>query len=189
MRDLESIRGWGGQLSELGFPVVLVSLCNSSWLNGRHSANAADLQAVARHLEFDSVIYGGFSAGGLSAYLAALDDLAASGYLGLDPVDSGDLARDRQDILQIPALFVMARPSACNARGNFSEVIARSRSYQAVALSDATHCHFELPHDGRCDWLCGRSSPEQTQAAQALILETVSAWLEQHFRVSAAVRP
>ena len=179
MRDRESLRGWGEHLSGLGFPVVLVSLCNSSWLSGRHQANATDLVAVGAHLGLESIIYGGFSAGGLSAYLAALDDQAASGYLGLDPVDSGDLALEREDSLQLPALFVLARPSACNARGNFTGVIERSPGYQVVNLPEATHCHFELPHDRRCDWLCGRSSAEQTAVAQERILQTVSRWLQQ----------
>jgi pimeloyl-ACP methyl ester carboxylesterase len=187
MRNLESLRGWGEHLSGLGFPVVLVSLCNSSWLNGRHQANATDLMAVGKHLGLDSIIYGGFSAGGLSAYLAALDDPAASGYIGLDPVDSGDLALDREDSLHLPALFVLARPSACNARGNFTGVIEGSYSYQVVNLPEATHCHFELPHDRRCDWLCGRSSEEQTQAAQERILGTVSDWLQQ-FRTAGVDR-
>ncbi len=43
-------------------------------------------------LGMDTAVYAGFSAGGLAAYLAAGQDASADGYLGLDSVDSGDLA-------------------------------------------------------------------------------------------------
>ncbi|MEH6588941.1 MAG: alpha/beta hydrolase [Halioglobus sp.] len=181
MRNLDTLTGWGTQLSALGFPVVLVSLCNSSWLNGRHQANADDLVAVRHQLGFNSVIYSGFSAGGLSAYLAALNDESTAGYVGLDAVDSGNMAQDSLADLQVPALFVTAPASMCNAGGNFKQVMARSPSYDVVALSEPNHCSFEMPNDKRCNWVCGRSSESQTATAQHQIFSAVTNWLQLNF--------
>ncbi len=181
MRNLHSLTGWGTQLAARGARVILVSLCNSSWLNGRHRANARDLVAARHHLGFKAVIYGGFSAGGLSAYLAALDDPATAGYIGLDPVDSGSMALDSTDLGQVPALFVTAPPSMCNARGNFAQVISRLHSCDVVALSQANHCSFEMPGDKRCHWICGRLSEAETVAAQQRALAAVGDWLQHYF--------
>jgi pimeloyl-ACP methyl ester carboxylesterase len=90
-RKLSSMRGWAKHWSEMGIPVVIPSLCRSSWFKGRHSQNADDLRALREQLKIDEVIYAGFSAGGLAAYLAALEDPATLAYLGLDPVDSAKL--------------------------------------------------------------------------------------------------
>ena len=92
MRKLDNMRGWARHWQQQGIPTTLVSLCNSSWLNGHHQRNADDMQALRRELEMDAVIYAGFSAGGLAAYLAAGQDASAAGYLGLDSVDSGTAA-------------------------------------------------------------------------------------------------
>jgi pimeloyl-ACP methyl ester carboxylesterase len=181
MRNLHTLTDWGTQLSALGFRVVLVSLCNSSWLSGRHHANARDLVAARRHLGFNSVIYGGFSAGGLSAYLAALNDPSTAGYIGLDAVDSGNLALNSPAAVRVPALFVTAPASACNADGNFKQVMSRVPAYDAVALTEANHCSFEMPNDRRCNWICGRLSEAQTKAAQHQIFAAVVGWLQQHF--------
>ncbi|MEH6582481.1 MAG: alpha/beta hydrolase [Halioglobus sp.] len=181
MRNFHTLTGWGSELSGLGFRVVLVSLCNSSWLNGRHQANANDLVALRHRLGFNSVIYSGFSAGGLSAYLAALSDISTAGYIGLDTVDSGGLALKSPAVLQVPSLFVSAPASVCNGGGNFEQVVARSSAYDVVALSETNHCSFEMPNDRRCNWICGRSSDAQTTEAQEQIFSTVATWLQRHF--------
>ncbi|MEH6571032.1 MAG: hypothetical protein V7709_18275, partial [Halioglobus sp.] len=80
-----------------------------------------------------------------------------------------------------PALFVTAPASMCNAGGNFKQVMARSPSYDVVALSEPNHCSFEMPNDTKCNWICGRSSEAQTMAAQQKIFSTVAGWLQQHF--------
>ena len=92
MRDLESMRGWAAHWASYGVPVTVMSLCNSSLFNGHHDRNAEDMLALARALHQGPVLYAGFSAGGLAAYLAAKDDSRTMAYLGLDSVDSGGLA-------------------------------------------------------------------------------------------------
>jgi pimeloyl-ACP methyl ester carboxylesterase len=176
-RDLSTMRGWAEHWSAAGLRVVIPSLCNSSWFSGRHDRNAADLQAIRRHLEIGPVIYAGFSAGGLAAYLASLDDPETVAYLGLDAVDSGDLAAARDEGLAVPALFLLAESSACNAKNNFLPVIKRHKAYVSRRIKDATHCHFEMPYDSRCGWLCGRRDEAQTVRQQSEIRDAATRWI------------
>ena len=135
--------------------------------------------ALADRLNLDRIVYAGFSAGGLAAYLAALDDPAAVAYLGLDSVDSGDLAREAHRQLTVPALFLVGKPSMCNAHGNFSPVFERWPNYTVKPVPRATHCHFELPFNKRCARLCGRRSPEETIALQSNLRTLATQWLLQ----------
>ena len=120
LRDLRSVRGWAAHLASHGVRTAVVSFCNATPFDGRHGRNAEDLTALARVVAPGDapVVYAGFSAGGLAAYLAAASDPRAVAYLGLDAVDSGGLARSVAPIA-VPALFLVAEPSRCNAGGNF----------------------------------------------------------------------
>jgi hypothetical protein len=89
------------------------------------------------------VLYAGFSAGGLAAYLAAGSDPRASAYLGLDAVDSGGLALARNADFRVPALFLMGEPSSCNAKNNG---------------------HFLDPYDPRTESVCGKVLPPEAAA-------------------------
>lgn len=175
-RDLSRMRGWAEHWSAMGIPVVIPSLCNSSWFKGRHDKNAEDLVALRRQLDIDSVLYAGFSAGGLAAYLAALDDPATRAYLGMDSVDSGDLAADSKHHLNAPVLFLVGESSSCNARQNFIQVIDKWE-YEHRFLAGASHCHFEWPHDKRCDWVCGRKEDLEPEQSQAIIRQESTEWL------------
>ena len=179
MRKLNNMRGWARHWQQQGIPTTLVSLCNSSWLNGHHQKNADDMQALRRELGIATVVYAGFSAGGLAAYLAVAQDAAAVGYLGLDSVDSDDLAISTTDPLTVPALFLTGEPSACNAWGNFKPVFQRWRQYRVSQLSGATHCHFEMPYDKRCGWLCGKVEEDITRQIQSNIRKQATDWLRQ----------
>lgn len=176
-RSRDTMRGWAQHWAELGIPSVLLDFCNATLINGHHQRNADDMRALADRLNLNRVVYAGFSAGGLAAYLAALDDQAAEAYLGLDSVDSGDLARDAPRQLSVPALFLVGKPSICNAHGNFAPVFERWPNYDVVAVQGATHCHFELPYNNRCAWLCGRRTPEETSALQSELKTLATQWL------------
>jgi pimeloyl-ACP methyl ester carboxylesterase len=177
MRKLKHMRGWGEYWQQQGIGVTLVTFCNASWLNGHHQRNADDLVAVRKHLLLDSVIYAGFSAGGLAAYLAAAQDPATQAYLGLDSVDSGDLAIERREPLPIPALFLTAQPSMCNAQSNFQAVFNKWPQYQVRTIAQASHCHFEMPYDGKCAWLCGGADEAATKKIQIDIRGQATKWL------------
>jgi hypothetical protein len=176
MRNLQTMRGWAAHWQAHELATVLVSFCNSHILNGHHQRNARDMIAIQQHLVLSNVIYAGFSAGGLAAYLAALEDPETAGYLGLDSVDSGRLAEDTLQALAVPALFLIAEPSACNAQNNMNDVIAK-QGYRSIEIDGATHCHFEVPYARRCGWLCGRSSSKDTELLQALIMKHATEWL------------
>jgi pimeloyl-ACP methyl ester carboxylesterase len=178
MRDLASMRGWAAHWASYGVPVAVMSLCNSRWFNGHHDRNAADLLALARVLHNGPLLYAGFSAGGLAAYLAAARDPHALAYLGLDSVDSGGLALCAAGQFMAPALFLLAEPSSCNADGNILETIAVTRNCTALRVRHATHCYFEYPNDPRCDRICGSIRPRETSV---ILMDTIrilaTAWV------------
>ncbi len=189
LRSLASMRGWAAHLASHGVPTAVVSFCNSTPFAGRHDRNAADLRAVADAVRAPGggVLYAGFSAGGLAALLAAADDPGAVALLGLDAVDSGrggrpgdgasGLASDAAD-LPVPALFLAAEPSACNADGNMLPVAARIASAAVVRVPNATHCHFEDPYAPACERLCGRvEPPAAADAIRATIRALATDWV------------
>ncbi|MCX2980531.1 alpha/beta hydrolase [Halieaceae bacterium IMCC14734] len=175
MRDLSSQRGWAQQWLDYNIATVVVSFCNSTVFNGHHQRNADDLITVREHLSIESTVYAGFSAGGLASYLAALRDEAAIGYLGLDSVDSGKLAINEPAELDVPALFMLAPASSCNARNNIMPTIER-HGYAIEVYPNARHCHFESPFDPRCGWICGKSKADVV-AVQTQIFDSATAWI------------
>lgn len=178
MRDLSSMRGWAEQWAALGIPTVVVSFCNSGWFNGHHDRNAADLRALAGRLasEGEPVLYAGFSAGGLSALLAAAADSRAIGYLGLDPVDSGELA-STVGRLRVPALYLYGEPSGCNAQNNMLTVMPEGGRRIALRIPYATHCDFENPTDGACARLCGSVAEPVGTEVRRTISALATAWV------------
>ena len=195
MRDLTTMRGWAAHWASHGVPVTVMSLRNSTWFNGRHDRNAADLRLLARTLHDGPVLYAGYSAGGLAALLAAAgtdaagtDTAAAAAgtergvgvvaYLGLDAVDSGGLALSRRDELSVPALFLLAEAGRCNARGNILKAVPRHPGVTVLRVQSATHCHFENPTDRTCERLCGTvEPPEASRRITARIHSLATAWV------------
>jgi len=178
MRDLASMRGWAARWASYGVPVTVMSLCNARWFNGHHDRNAADLVALARALHDGPMLYAGFSAGGLAAYLAAAQDSRALAYLGLDSVDAGGLGLSAAVGFTVPALFLLGEPSACNADGNILETIAATRNCTALRVRHATHCAFEYPCDPRCERICGSvRPPEASEILKDTIRVLATAWV------------
>jgi hypothetical protein len=178
MRDLSSMRGWAALWASYGLRVTVMSLGNSTWFNGRHDRNAVDLQLLARSIHNGPVLYAGFSAGGLAAFVAAGRDERAVAYLGLDPVDSGSLAADNRHRLTVPALFLLAEASSCNAKNNILEAIPERSGLTTVRVQHAIHCHFENPTDSACESVCGRvEPPEAGERITARIRSLATAWV------------
>lgn len=196
LRSLASMRGWAEHFASHGVPTAVVGFCNSTPFDGRHDRNAADLRAVADAVRAPGggVLYAGFSAGGLAALLAAYDDPGAVAndpgavaLLGLDAVDSGRGGRPGDGDqglaggatgLTVPALFLAAEPSSCNAGGNMLPIAAQIASARVVRVPNATHCHFEDPYAPLCERLCGRvEPPEAADAIRATIRALATAWV------------
>ena len=165
MRSLERMRGWAELLASRGIPATVISFSNSSWFGGNHDRNADDMRLVANTLFGGTRAYMGFSAGGLSALLAAAADPLAWAYVGLDPVDSGGLAAAAIATLRTRNIHhevLLAEPSACNAQSNMLDALS-TVGLSFVMVDGSTHCHFEHPYDPNCEALCGRSVPSELQ--------------------------
>jgi pimeloyl-ACP methyl ester carboxylesterase len=178
MRDLRAMRGWAAHWASHGIEATVVSFCNSKLTAGNHDRNAADLVALARELHPGPVIYAGFSAGGLAAFLAAAADERAVAYLGLDAVDSGRLAGGASAGFRVPALFLMGESSSCNAKNNFLPAIPDRSDVTSIRVLNATHGHFENPYDPRVEALCGKvQPPEASEDILTTVRALATAWI------------
>jgi pimeloyl-ACP methyl ester carboxylesterase len=186
MRSTATIRGWADAWASRGVRTVAVDFCNSGPFNGRHDRNAEDLVAVAHHLEPGDapIIYAGFSAGGLSALLAAAADPRTVAYMGLDAVDSNGLAA-QVDRLRAPALFLAGEPTSCNAYGNMLDTLPRASRLVVLRIPGASHCDFENPTTRFCTFLCGTgSTTDAVSETRATIRALATAWVEAYAGVS-----
>lgn len=165
--SLSWMRGWAERWASFGVPTAILGFCNSTPFNGRHDRNAKDMVALARALHDGPVLYAGFSAGGLAAFLATTADPRATAYLGLDAVDSGRLALAAKGGFAVPALFVLGEPGACNAKGNMLPAIPSRPTARVLRVKHALHGHFQDPYDPRVETVCGKVVPGE--AATAII--------------------
>ncbi len=154
LRDKETMEHLARNVASHGVAVATLDFRHSRPWAGGHRKNAADMRGLARHLGAEKVIYAGFSAGGLSALMAAAADGRAVGYLGLDMVDNGEGAAEAEGI-GFPLDGLVGLPSGCNAGGNGKGVYAAAVDARVISVAGASHCHFEFPLDGACRFLCG----------------------------------
>jgi pimeloyl-ACP methyl ester carboxylesterase len=176
--NLTWMRGWAERWASFGVPTAILSFCNVTLFNGRHDRNAEDMVALARALHDGPVLYGGFSAGGLAAFLATTADPRAAAYLGLDAVDTGDLALAARDEFRVPSLFLFAQPGPCNAKGSMLPAIPRRPTARALRVRNAVHGHFQDPYDPRAESLCGKVVPaEAAGSIMADIRSLATAWV------------
>lgn len=175
-RPPSSMEPFARHLASWGFRVVTAPLCSNSPFGVDHAKNGEALAQLAATLEFHDVIFSGFSAGGLAAFLAASRSDRAAGYVGLDAVDWGGLAFTAAATFTKPAWFIVAEPSSCNADANFGPVLAALPSAPGLRVVAASHVDVE---SGDCDVLglactmCGAASPDRH--ALFLLLATAAA--------------
>lgn len=156
LRDERRMEGLALALAASGVTTHTLSFCNSRPWDGGHRANAADMRRLADSLGAAGVIYAGFSAGGLSALIAAREDPRTLGVLALDLVDDGDgLAASMAAGLDRPLIGLTGEPAACNAQSNGLAVYAASRRARVTHIPGASHCDFEAPTDWLCRSVCG----------------------------------
>lgn len=117
----------------------------------------------------------GFSAGGLSALLAS-DAPGVVGYIGLDPFDRpSHVGLDAARKLQVPAYLLRGPSRACNAYSIAEPwVAALPKLREDRVLHDATHCDFESPTDGLCEFVCGDANPADQAEVRSFILGSVA---------------
>jgi pimeloyl-ACP methyl ester carboxylesterase len=163
--------GLAAGLAQSGIPTLTLSFCNSRFWDGRHSMNALDMRRVADFAGARRLVYAGFSAGGLSALVAARNDPRTVGVLTLDLVDEGGLGEEAARGLTVPMVALVGEPAPCNAQNRGLAVSAASPEAQVIPITGARHCDFESPTDWVCETLCAR--PDQgSEARRRLVIET-----------------
>lgn len=143
--------------------------------------NAVALRELVRQLQqgaagapLERFVLVGFSAGGLSALLAA-DAPGVAGYVGLDPFDRpGGVGLEAARKLGMPTFLLRGPSAACNAYSIAEPWVkalpnlVRDRQFAA-----ASHCDFESPTDGLCTFVCGDTNPRNQSAVGTFLLESV----------------
>ena len=189
LRGQQRLRDLAARLAKDGVQVATLDFCNQKPWAGRPVQNARDMQALARHLGAQRVVYAGFSAGGLAALLAARADPQALGVVTLDLVDTQGLGLRAARGLEKPLLALAGEPTNCNAQANGEAVYAIADRAHVQRIPGAGHCDFESPTDTFCKLVCtdpdgpGRSHRRQiladaARAVRALLLDVASPGLE-----------
>jgi pimeloyl-ACP methyl ester carboxylesterase len=135
----------------------------------------------------ERVVLVGFSAGGLSALLAA-DTPGVVGYVGLDPFDRpGGVGLEAARRLAIPARLLRGPASFCNAYGISDPWTGALKGLvEERVLEHASHCDFEAPTDRVCQLFCGKADPARQAAVRATLHQAVRDWLLQPAAVPTA---
>ena len=154
LRDQRHLRDLARALAVRGIPTLTLNPCASRPWGGRQVQTGADMRDIARGQGARRVVYGGFSAGALSALVAARLDERSAGVLGLDLVDNGGIGIGMARRLDRPLIGLRGELSRCNAEGNGRLVFASAPRGRLTAIPGASHCEFESPTDGLCEVLC-----------------------------------
>lgn len=143
--------------------------------------NAVALRDLVRQLQqgaagapINRFVLVGFSAGGLSALLAA-DAPGVAGYVGLDPFDRpNDIGLEAARKLAVPAFLLRGPSAACNAYSIAEPwVKALPHLVQDHQFAAASHCDFESPTDGLCTFVCGDTNAQNQSAVSMFLLKSV----------------
>jgi pimeloyl-ACP methyl ester carboxylesterase len=151
-------------LADDGIETACIKLKRSTLWNGNHTQNARDMVALRQSLGWQNVSYAGFSAGGLSALIAASEDPACGKLVLLDPVNSDELGKDAASKIRIPTLAILGQPGPGNAQRNAATMLAAIPGCRIVEIPEATHCDFEARPSVLCHQLTG-SKPDATRTA------------------------
>ncbi|WP_245537281.1 alpha/beta hydrolase [Thiocystis violascens] len=180
LRAKERMTGLATALAKSGVTTATLDFCNDRLWDGGHARNALDMMTVADALGARRVVYTGFSAGALSALIAARNDRRAVGVVALDLVDARALGVRMASGLKPPLIGLVGDASRCNASQNGLAVYAASPNAVVQRMIGADHCDFESPTDWVCRLTCARGeaspgSPRQdilraaTAAVQSLL--------------------
>lgn len=165
-RDRFNMRGWAEHFATEGFVVALPSA--PSW--GDHLKNRDAVEQLLAHLKSDKDVAPridasrigmvGFSHGGLWTFLAAGEIGGVSVWVGLDPVDRHDRAVAAARNVRCRILSLLAEPSRCNVKGNWTAVrYAEGVPSLTLVVNGASHADCEAPTDGFARWACGPTDP------------------------------
>ncbi len=166
-RSRKNFEGWGERLARAGYFAAIPDL--PSHTDHRQNGHAIDdlIQLLSTNppeklrsaqIETGRVAVVGHSAGGLATLLAASANRHIVLWVGLDPVDSGNIGANAADERIFTSLVLLAEPSRCNQRQNILGLEHHLRGPWLIAKVDgAHHCDPEDPTDKWCTFTCGGS--------------------------------
>lgn len=178
MADRGTTKGLAMHWTSWGLRCVTLDFIRSTFSDGNHYENGLDMVSLRQFLDIRSVIYAGFSAGGLSALVAAYEDTLTVACLGLDMVDNGGLGASLASGLTVPVYGLISAASDCNAQNNGLAVYSALDHSRVIRVEGSTHCHFQFPFDSRCPLACGTNHSSFTLAEiQEVILAYSTVYL------------
>lgn len=165
-RNKSVMDGFAYHYASWGIKVITMDLLHSSIIDNDPFQDANDLNLISQEIcDGRPVIYAGHSAGAMRGIVAAQQDTNAIAFLGLDLVDASNdslggeyLALTYVSNISIPVWGLVGEPGSCNANGNGLNVYSSAGSGNAIGVSEADHCDFELPTDILCTFFCQGSN-------------------------------
>ncbi|MEM9459763.1 MAG: hypothetical protein AAGF11_36640 [Myxococcota bacterium] len=154
-----TMAGWAEHWASWGVTVITPDLCHATIFDSDHAQNGADLQALVDELGLGSVVYAGYSAGGLASVIATAGDAEALALLGLDMVDADDLGAMAAPGVSVPAFDILGEPSMCNTTNNGLAVF-QAAGGQVLRVTEADHCDFQSPADFLCGLTCNGTNAQ-----------------------------
>jgi dienelactone hydrolase len=174
MRDQSHLSDLAQAIAARGIPTMTLTPCNSRPWGGRHVQTGADMRRLARSQGARRIVYGGFSAGALSALVAARLDPHSVGVLALDLVDERRLGIGMARQLDRPLIGLRGEPGRCNAENNGLPVFAAAPRAQLTPIPGASHCDFESPSDWLCETLCAADASGPQRRRREVIERSVA---------------
>ena len=165
LRNPQTMAHLAEAFAKNGIETACIQLKRSTLWNGNHAENARDMIALRQALGWQNVSYAGFSAGGLSALIAASEDSACAKLLLFDPVDYASLGKDAAAKIRIPALAILGQPGPGNANRNATAMLAAIPGCRIIEIPAATHCDFEDRPSALCHQLTG-AKPDAARTAK-----------------------
>lgn len=154
LRSPQTMDSTAQALADNGIECAVIDLKRSRFWAGNHSENALDMIALREALGWKEVTYAGFSAGGLSALLAASSDVTCNRLLMLDPVDSGSLGLHAAADVGVPTLAILGKPGSGNAWRNATAMLKEIPDCRQIELPEARHFDFESRGSTRSASIC-----------------------------------
>jgi hypothetical protein len=174
MRGPAQMIGWAEHVASWGVEVAVPTLCHSSMWDTDHPQNGEDLRDWNAALGGGPVVYGGHSAGALAALIAASDDSAAVGLVGLDLTDNDGVGIAAGGGVDAPTFALAGEASSCNSSGNGVDAARAVDGARIRRVSNADHCDFE----NETDWMCTSFCPSGGSTfSEAEIQATIGAML------------
>ena len=174
--------GWAEHYASWGIHVLAPTLCHYNvFLGVDHEMNGQNMMELAAQYGASSVIYGGQSAGGLAAIIAASQDQHAIGVLGMDATDTEGvpsvpdfIGQNYAGNVSVPGFAIVGEPSSCNSNNNGITLFEMMSTAQVLRVSSSDHCDYENPTDWGCETFCLNSTTNFDDSEIAPVIAQLS---------------